>query len=128
MNDRSVLKLNHVAVRRLIPLTPRPCPLVPSVTTPLYKHYRPRALWKDSSRTREAREEAKSAGQTAWLVLRSSKAVYISAWLDRRAGREEIVPKLLHARAPQNIEEEPKIRKLAGSRHARSEEHTSELQ
>src|SRR5215204_2392169 len=52
------------------------------------------------------------------LVLRSSKAVYISAWLDRRAGREEIVPKLLHARAPQNIEEEPKIRKLAGSRHA----------
>jgi transposase len=52
------------------------------------------------------------------LVLRSSKAVYISAWLDRRAGREEIVPKLLHARAPQNIEEERKIRKLAGSRHA----------
>jgi transposase len=51
-------------------------------------------------------------------VLRSSKAVYISAWLDRRAGREEIVPKLLHARAPQNIEEERKIRKLAGSRHA----------
>jgi len=52
------------------------------------------------------------------IMLRSSKAVYISAWLDRRAGREEIVPKLLHARAPQNIEEEPKIRKLAGSRHA----------
>ena len=51
-------------------------------------------------------------------MLRSSKAVYISAWLDRRAGREEIVPKLLHARAPQNIEEERKIRKLAGSRHA----------
>src|SRR5829696_4476230 len=55
---------------------------------------------------------------TSSLVLRSSKAVYISAWLDRRAGREEIVPKLLHARAPQNIEEERKIRKLAGSRHA----------
>jgi transposase len=52
------------------------------------------------------------------IMLRSSKAVYISAWLDRRAGREEIVPKLLHARAPQNIEEERKIRKLAGSRHA----------
>ena len=28
------------------------------------------------------------------------------------------MPKLLHARAPQNIEEERKIRKLAGSRHA----------
>jgi len=39
------------------------------------------------------------------LVLRSSKAVYISAWLDRRAGREEIEPKLLRACAPQNIEE-----------------------
>src|SRR5215217_2838763 len=51
-------------------------------------------------------------------VLRSSKAVYISAWLNRRAGREEIVPKLLRARAPQNIVEERKIRKLAGSRHA----------
>ena len=53
-----------------------------------------------------------------YLVLRSSKAVYISAWLNRRAGREEIVPKLLRARAPQTIEEERKIRKLAGSRHA----------
>ena len=38
------------------------------------------------------------------LMLRSSKAVYISVWLDRRAGREEIVPKLLRARAPQYIE------------------------
>lgn len=28
------------------------------------------------------------------------------------------MPKLLHARAPQNIEEQRKIRKLAGSRHA----------
>src|SRR5215210_7994392 len=55
---------------------------------------------------------------TVVLVLRSSKAVYISVWLDRRAGREEIVPKLLRARAPQNIEEVRKIRKLAGSRHA----------
>ena len=31
---------------------------------------------------------------------------------------EENVPKLLHARAPQDTEEGRKIRKLAGSRHA----------
>src|SRR5688500_14391807 len=64
----------------------------------------------------------RSATQREWpkssLVLRSSKAVYISAWLDRRPGREEIMPKLLRARAPQTIEEQRKIRKLAGSRHA----------
>jgi hypothetical protein len=31
---------------------------------------------------------------------------------------EEIMPKLLHARQPEDAEEEEKIRKLAGSRHA----------
>jgi hypothetical protein len=33
-------------------------------------------------------------------------------------GKEKIVPKLLNARAPEDGEEERKIRKLAGSRHA----------
>jgi transposase len=52
-------------------------------------------------------------------VLRSSKAVYIKAWLNRRRRKErETMPKLLRARAPQNAEEEYKIRKLARSRHA----------
>jgi transposase len=52
-------------------------------------------------------------------MLRSSKTVYISAWPNRRNGKkEETVPKLLSARAPEDTEEERKIRKLAGSRHA----------
>jgi transposase len=33
-------------------------------------------------------------------------------------GKEKAVPKLLHARVPEDPEEESKIRKLAGSRHA----------
>ncbi len=36
-----------------------------SVTAPLYKTTVLRALWKESSRPREAREKAKSAGRTA---------------------------------------------------------------
>ena len=52
------------------------------------------------------------------LLLRSSKAVYISAWQDRRPGKEKTVPKLLRARAPEDAVEERKVRKLARSRHA----------
>jgi len=54
----------------------------------------------------------------------SSSASFLKSGIHKRvagpptSGREEIVPKLLRARAPQNIEEEQKIRKLAGSRHA----------
>ena len=59
------------------------------------------------------------AGREAFfLVLRSSKAVYINAGRTVEGGRRETMPKLLRARAPQNAEEEYKIRKLARSRHA----------
>jgi transposase len=37
---------------------------------------------------------------------------------DHRMGKEKIVPKLLRAREPQDVEEERKIHKVAGSRHA----------
>jgi transposase len=52
------------------------------------------------------------------IMLRFSKAVYISAWQDRRPGKVKTVPKLLRARAPEDAVEERKVRKLARSRHA----------
>lgn len=50
-------------------------------------------------------------------MLRSSKAVY-KVDGSSTSGEEEIVPKLLTARQTEDTEEERKIRKLAGSRHA----------
>ena len=61
---------------------------------------------------------AHTSFRTVSLVLRSSKAVYINAGQTVEGGRRETMPKLLRARAPQNAEEECKIRKLARSRHA----------
>jgi hypothetical protein len=54
---------NQAAVRVLIPPTPRPCSLAPSVTTSVYSTTLSEALrsavQRESSRTREAREEAR---------------------------------------------------------------------
>src|SRR5215210_6677234 len=53
------------------------------------------------------------------LVLRSSKTVIHKRVTEPPIGKGvEPMPKLLSARVPENTEEERKIRKLAGSRHA----------
>jgi hypothetical protein len=46
-------------------------------------------------------------------VLRSSKAVHVSSWLNRQTKKEKTVPKLFRARAPRDAVEGSKVRKLA---------------
>ncbi|MDP9479313.1 MAG: hypothetical protein M3R38_27145, partial [Actinomycetota bacterium] len=43
---------------------------------------------------------------SALLMLRSSKAVHISAWPNRPRRKEKDVPKLLRARLPEDADEE----------------------
>jgi hypothetical protein len=52
------------------------------------------------------------------LMLRSSNTVYISFGAATNGERSENMPKLLHARAPQDTAEEQKVHKLANSPHA----------
>jgi transposase len=53
-----------------------------------------------------------------YLVLRSSKAVHISLSPNRRPGKEKSSCQSYYTPAPEDAEEERKVRKLAGSRHA----------
>ncbi len=52
------------------------------------------------------------------VMLCSSNTVYISSGAATDGERSKNMPKLLHARPPQDAAEEQKVRKLANSRHA----------
>jgi hypothetical protein len=70
------------------------------------------------ARDRAARGERKLRQRKACpLALRSSKAVKIAQGILPMGKGAENMPKLLHARAPQDMAEEQKVRTLANSGH-----------